>query len=234
MLNPTTPYQLMLVLQDDVLMNQWIALAKTLLPEGGEIHLRGLVAMPEGVSLSEGTLHARRWRDSFGQAALEDPQVNDDVRIHVDYRPMALVMDELQLVRADLLLVQWNGPNDLTGGITTDDILKHAPCDTVLVSGEMWHVRGDVLLSLRGGPNLSLGFQVARALAGDESITLFHAADMRHDAPDLQIMMHAEPHIKRAVTAVSDIRAGILREARGHKEIVLGASFRTLAPVASS
>jgi glucosyl-3-phosphoglycerate synthase len=234
MLNPTTPYQLMLVLQDDVLINDWIALAKTLLPEDGEVHLRGLVAMPEGVSLSEGTLHARRWRDSFGQAALEDPQINDDVRIHVDYRPMALVMDELQVVRADLLLVQWNGPNDLTGGITTDDILKHAPCDTVLVSGEMWHVRGDVLLSLRGGPNLSLGFQVARALAGDESITLFHAADLRHDAPDLQIMMRAEPHIKRAVTAVSDIREGILREARGHKAIVLGASFRTLAPDAST
>lgn len=225
MLNDSKPYQLLLVLQDDLLLAEWVTLAKHLIPEGGVIHLRGLVSMPEGVSLSEGTIQARRWRESFSKAAQDDLQINDDVRIHVDYRPMARVLDELQAETADVMLVQWNGPSELTGGSSTEDILKHSPCDVILMGGDMWHVRGDVLLSLRGGPNLSLGFQVARALAGDESITLFHAADQRHDAPDLQILMRAEPQIRRAVTAVSDIKAGILREAHGHKAIVMGASF---------
>ncbi len=56
----TKPYQLMLVLQDDAHLEAWVTFAHKLLQGEGEIHLRGLVTIPEGVSLSEGTMEARR------------------------------------------------------------------------------------------------------------------------------------------------------------------------------
>ncbi len=223
----TKPYQLMLVLQDDAHLEAWVAFALKLTQGEGEIHLRGLVTIPEGVSLSEGTIEARRWREAFTRVALESPLINDDVRIHVDYRPMSRLLDELQVQSIDLLVTQWEGPGKLTGGVTTDELLSVPQCDVVLMRGDVWaREAGPVLLSLRGGPNISLGFQVARALSEDSYITLFHASDVRQEAPDLQILMRAEPHIKRAVTAVSGIRDGILREAQGHRAIVFGASFR--------
>lgn len=226
-MNITKPYQLMLALYDDTDLDEWVSFANKLLQGEGEIHLRGLVTIPEGVSLSEGTMEARRWRDQFTRVALESPLINDDVRIHVDYRPMARLLDELQVNTMDIMVTQWDGPAGTTGGTDTDELLSAAPCDVVLLSGDVWkRPEGPVLLSLRGGPNLSLGFQVSHALSENSYITLFHASDVRHEAPDLQIMMRAEPHIKRAVTAMSDIREGIMREALGHRAIVFGASFR--------
>jgi glucosyl-3-phosphoglycerate synthase len=81
------------------------------------------------------------------------------------------------------------------------------------------------LLSLRGGPNMALGLQVAKALAGSDTITLFHAADKRMSTPDLRGLMKIDPQITRTVTAFSEITDGILRESVGHKAIVLGATF---------
>jgi len=223
----TKPYQLMLVLQDDAHLENWVTFAHKLLQGEGEIHLRGLVTIPQGFSLSEGTIEARRWREAFTRVALESPVINDDVRIHVDYRPMSRLLDELQVQGVDMLVTQWDGPGKLSGGVTTDELLSVPQCDVVLMHGDVWaREAGPVLLSLRGGPNISLGFQVARALSEESYITLFHASDVRQEAPDLQILMRAEPHIKRAVTAVSGIRDGILREAQGHRAIVFGASFR--------
>jgi hypothetical protein len=84
------------------------------------------------------------------------------------------------------MLVQWAGTPTLTGGFSTDQILQLVPCDVVLLSGLGWESDGPVLLSLRGGANLSLGVEVARALAGQSSITLFHAAENRRGAPAAQ------------------------------------------------
>ncbi|KAB2895643.1 MAG: glycosyltransferase, partial [Burkholderiaceae bacterium] len=70
--------------------------------------------------------------------------------------------------------------------------------------------------------------QVARALAGQSSITLFHAAENRQGAPDLEVLMRADPQITRTVTALGSTTEGILREAAGHKAIVLGASFQQM------
>lgn len=218
-------YNLILVLSGQTAPEDWIALATQLLPTGGCIHLRGLVTVERERSLSEGALPARTLRDTLDQAVQNRPQIHE-TSVYVDYEPFMRVIDDIAEIEADLLLVEWGAPGALIGGLSADTVLQLAACDVVLVSGGGWQRAGDVLLSLRGGPNISLGVRLAQALAGEQAITLFHAADMRRTAPDLELVMRAVPQIARTVTAVTGIVEGLVRESVGHKAIVMGASFR--------
>jgi glycosyltransferase involved in cell wall biosynthesis len=221
----TYPYRVILALLDTTHVDTWMNLAVRLLPPDGEIHLRGLVAVPEDKSLSEGALLARVWRDSFTRLSQNHAQIHDEFRIHVDYQPAKRLLNELEDSPADLVIMQWMGAGALTGGADTDEILARTPSDLVLASHDLQMPDGPVLLSLRGGPNLSLGLHVAKALAGGSSITLFHATDQRRTAPDLEMLMRADAQIHRTVTAASGIAEGIMRESAGHQAIVMGATF---------
>lgn len=233
-MNTNPPYKVLLALYDDTLLEAWTGLAERLTPPNGELHLRSMVVVPEDQSLSEGTTRAMQWRAAFRNLPFHTPTIHDGARVYVDYQPMHRILDEVRELNIDLLIVQWMGPIESTGGMFTDDILKRAPCDVALAS-RAWHaVEGPVLLSLRGGPNLTLGLHVAKALAGDKSITLFHAADHQHFAPDLEMMMRADPQIHRTVTAVSGITEGILFEALNHTSVVLGARLQLPEIAASS
>jgi hypothetical protein len=222
------PYRVVLALFEPELLDSWIHLAARLSPPNGEIHLCGLVSVPEDRSLSEGVLAARGWRTAFRDVTEKYPFIHEETRIHIDYRPMARLLNELAEDAPNLLITEWMGVGQPTGGLQTHDILQNAPYDLVLAHGHISLEPGPVLLSLRGGPNLSLGIHIAKALADGEAITLFHAADYRRSAPDLEVIMRAEPQITRTVTAVSDITDGILGEIEGHKAIVLGARFHQL------
>jgi len=224
-MNRTQSFCTLLVLHDTADLDRWVRLAVSLTPEGGQINLRGLITIPEDKSLSEGATQARQFRDALEELRQHHAEISDKAEVRVDYHPMARVLDELPTLGVDLLLVQWAGPFVPTGGLSTDEILRQAVCDVVLVAGKITEEPSPVFLSLRGGPNLSLGMNVAKALSSDSSITLFHAADTSKPSPHLPELMKAEPRITRAVTAVSNITGGIMRESVGHKAIVLGATF---------
>jgi hypothetical protein len=226
--HPQRPFRIVLALSDTTHLDAWLTLAKKFLPslEAGEIRLRGMVAVQEGKSLSEGALQARQLRDDFEARTRSDGGVLDGTEIRVDYQPLKRVLDELSGIDADLLLVNWAGPGVMTGGLSTDEILAQASCDVVLVSGNSWCAPGPVLLSLRGGPNLSLGMRTAEALSGDSPITLFCAADKRRVTAEFNPVIQNQPRITRVVTAFSGIAESILKESDGHKVVVLGATFR--------
>lgn len=221
-----TVYNLLLVLATSDHAERWLALAERLIPDGGTIHIRGVVAVPEDKSLSEGARPAREWREHLRQTALDHPAIHDEVEVYVDYQPFTRIVDDAMALPADLLLAQWNAGDVSFGGALTGDALDALDCDIVLLSDHGWQGSGDVLLSLRGGPNMTLGVRVAEALADTGSITLFHVADRRRFAPDLELVMRAVPKIRRTVTAVDDIAAAILDEAAEHKAIVMGATLR--------
>jgi glucosyl-3-phosphoglycerate synthase len=207
-------------------LDEWLSLCQRETAAGGVLSLRGMVTVEEGISLSEGAVQARAWREAFAALEQAGSIASDGAAVYVDYHPMTRVIEHLQNQPADLLLVQWRGPVQMTGGLSTDDILNRAPCDTVLLHGQGWQVGGPALLSLRGGPNLTLGIQTAKLLAPGAAITLFHATPNPQQAPDLEIVMRSERQISRAVTAVTDIAEGILREANGHRIIIMGAGLR--------
>jgi glycosyltransferase involved in cell wall biosynthesis len=233
-MNHPLPYTLLLALSEITDLDHWVDLARRLLPAGGEVHLRGLVSMPETESLSEGTGQAREWRDALDAFAREYPELRDDTGVYVDRRPLARLLHDLPDMNVNLLLVQWKGVETLTGGLSTDDILKHAACDVALVHGELWHRRGPVLLSLRGGPNVSLGLRIAKTIADEDAVTVFHAADRAPLPPNLRLLMRDDPQITRVVTASNALAEGIIRESEGHRALVMGATFHQPHHVSSS
>jgi glucosyl-3-phosphoglycerate synthase len=184
-----------------------------------------MVTVPAEKSLSEAANQTRAFRDLFEGLIHSYPGIYAQAQIRVDHCPLELILAEIGPLQVDLLLVDWPDPSAQTGGMNTNDILQHARCDTVLMRGTSWDANGPVLLSLRGGPNLTLASKVAMALAGDNSITLFHAAD-NQKIRNISDFVRAVTRIVRAVTARSSIFEGILSEASGHKAIVLGATFQ--------
>ncbi len=214
------------ITRDAALLEAWLALASRMVSPDAAIHLRGLVTIAPERSLSEGAMMARHWREAFdalGERAPADPQVI------VDYQPLALACAEAASNPNSLLLVDWAGPYEPTGGMTTDEIIERAVCDLILLYGAGWEVAGPVLLSLRGGPNLTLGVGLAAALAEDNGVTLVHVLDQttsQKEIANLEVVMRNEPRITRSVTATMNVLDGITREAAGHKAIVIGAGIR--------
>jgi glucosyl-3-phosphoglycerate synthase len=219
--------QVMVVLYDsDTEIEKWVQLGINLAGEAGEVHLRAVIPVPEGQSASEYVTGAQQWRNLLNPFASGNPTVEDDLRILVDADPIQRVIEDVQQTGTGLVLMQWAGPKQPTAGAATNDLLKRIPADLMLLGRGAWSVEGPILLSLKGGPNLSLGIRAARALGPEAAITLFHAADHRHDTPDLEMVMRAEPAINRTVTAVTQTAKGILRESVQHKAIVLGSRLQ--------
>lgn len=218
--------RVLLVVTETSQIHGWAHLANQLAGIDGEVHLRGMVIVPDGVSLSEGAMAAGQMRRDLHRLPQDFPHFSQEVKVHVGYEPMANVLEEISSLRIDLVLAQWNGPHDLTGGISTDDILHETACDVVLATRDTWQQPGSVLLALRGGPNLSLGLDVARALADGYPITLLHAANTQRNFGPLGQLLENEPYITRVITESSDIRESIDRELPLHKVIVIGATFR--------
>ena len=219
------PYRVLIALSDACNVAQWAHFAARLAQQPCELHLRGLINVPEGVSPSEFALQTREWRDALDTLARERDVVHDATQVWVDFKPMLRVVDEARTTTTpfDLLIAQWCGPNEPTGGMTTREMLDGIPCDVVLVARQSWAEHGPVLLSLRGGPNLSLGVRAARALAGEHHIALFNAAPTGKPLPNLQTALRNEPHIGRVVSVVGDPVQGILRESKYHSALVMGA-----------
>jgi len=220
-------FELMLVLTNRGDIESCIQFAIKLLPPDGKIHVRGLVTIDAEKSLSEGALPAREWRDILNQTAQRYANVEDDVQVYVDYQPFHSILEEIPQKEIDYLLVQWDTLDKQIGGLYVEDLIQMIPCSLVLVSGiQTISSAQNVLLSLRGGPNLSIGAQVSQAIAGNGSITLYHAVDRSRSAPDLEVVMRSVPQITRTITGVTDIVEGIVREAVGYDVIVMGAGFK--------
>ncbi|MEP6983988.1 MAG: glucosyl-3-phosphoglycerate synthase [Chloroflexota bacterium] len=227
------PYRVLLALSDFSDLKDWVKLAWQMVQPAGEIEVRGLVTVAQEKSLSEGANIAREWRDALDSLSADDgTPAPHATAVLVDYSPMSRLMNDIGQAHIDLLLVQWNGIEDLTANTSTDDILQYAPCDVVLIHGKPWAQKGPVLLSLRGGPNASLGLHVSKALADGEPITLFHAADPKQ-VTNLRPLTLADPRISRTVTATTGFLEGIVREASSHKMVVMGASSNKFSPATS-
>jgi glycosyltransferase involved in cell wall biosynthesis len=219
--------ELMLVLNENLDINQWVQFAEKLIPNEGMIHLRGLVTIDTEKSLSEGTLAARGLRDTLNQAAQDYEKVDDKVQIHVDYQPFQRLLEEIQEKAIDFLLVDWRALEEGKLGIGLEDLLQIVPCSLVIIKDvEALNMAQKVLLALRGGPNLSVGTFLAKAIAGTGSITLYHAIPQHRVAPDFKAITRAVPQIKRIVTAMTDIVEGLISEASLHDAIVIGTGLR--------
>lgn len=234
-MNAPEKQHILIVVSEITHLEQWVQFAMGLRPDQGEVYIRGLVTIPPDKSLSEGALRARQLREAFEQITRSYPVVHTLADVRVDYRPLGTVINDLPNYPAvDLLLLEWQGVDALTGGLTTREILQYVPCDVALLQPQFWDDPGALLLSLRGGTNLSLGVRVATALAQHQPVTLFHSAEKPRDVPDLHMLMEPDTHITRVVTSIGKITETIVQESHGHKAIIMGAGFHQLETAADT
>lgn len=221
-------YRIMIAISESMDAESWVQMAQRLIPDEGKIRLRGMITIPEGHSLSEGAIKAQQLRDRFDALIETYPSIQQENWVRVGYDPYDRILTEMIESPVDLLISEWHGPYDTTGGIPTDRILQHAPCDVVLISSEPWNREGPVMVTLHGGPNMTLAMQMAHALTPAEQISLLHASDNPQDSADLlHPLLGTEGGVSRVVTLRSemDLKQSIIQEARGHKTIIMGASF---------
>ncbi len=76
--------QVALALTANANAESWARLAIGLAEQPAEIHLRGMIVMPEAVSLSEGALPARDMRNALDQAAHTLEAAHDELVVYVD------------------------------------------------------------------------------------------------------------------------------------------------------
>jgi glycosyltransferase involved in cell wall biosynthesis len=229
------PLELILVLTTKQHVDLWLQFAQKLIPPDGEIHLRALVTIEADKSLSEGALVAREWRDILTQAAQNNEWIKDSVQVHVDYQPIQRIMEEIQAKKIELLLLEWNAIQAGILGLTLEDLLRVTTSSLILVNGiEKINHAQKVVLALRGGPNLSIGTHVAKAIVGNGTITLFHAVHPDRLVPDFKAIMPAVPQITRVVTAVTDVIEGLAHEAVLHDVLVMGTGLRRYSTTAQA
>src|SRR5262245_6685407 len=117
------PYRVLLALSDFTDLQEWVKLAWQMAHPKNEMDVRGLVTVPAEKSLSEGANLAREWRDALDTLTADDgTPTPQSTTVVVDYSPLSRLMNEITEMHADLLLVQWNGVEDLTANTSTDDI----------------------------------------------------------------------------------------------------------------
>lgn len=158
-----------------------------------EILALGLVAIPEGASLSAGARPAQKLRQKL-EALAHEMDVRTVVR--VAHHPWGETESAVKTEAGDLLLV--NSASGLPA-----DVLRTMPCDVVVVNSACLKKIRRILLPIRGGPYAALALEIALAFAEIHSaeITVLHAApsSQTRNAPYEELVRHLHeiPQITR-------------------------------------
>lgn len=193
------------------------------------------VAVPQREPLSSAATAAQRCRELLEAAVRElggDPPVRTLVR--AGYEPWREITAACKEEGAELLvLLRPKGLDEPLFGHSADELLRSAPCDTVLAPVLPAEALSRLLVGVRGGPNAELALRVAQALAeasGGE-VTALHVfrEDIserdrwREERPYLVVMQRAERSVRKRIAAGSAAHV-IAREAPAYTAVVVGAT----------
>jgi len=209
---------------------------------GGQVVIVSIVVVPEGQPLSEGMLETRRVRaahDAIAEFGAIEAPVRTVITVAHDLTEGSRTAAQEQ--RANLLLLGWQAEQSSSErlfGPPIDSLLRHPPCDVMVV-----RLMGDgqwrrILLPVRGGPHTPLACEVALALAErhEAGISVLYAANPR--LPDNGAVreslqsLRTMPRVTRWLERSIPVEQAILAEAADHQAIVLGVTGRQGDPEA--
>lgn len=209
----------------------------------GSVVVLGIVLVPDGQSLGDGLPRARQYRSEIEQVpefTHSDP-VSIRTGVRVDHDVTHAVATAVREEDADVVVLGWQeelSSSERLFGPPIDTLLRHPPCDIVVVK-----LRGEVnwrrvLLPVRGGPHTPMACDTAMALAEwhDAAITVLYATDPRQ--PDNQAVreslqsLRSMPRVQRWLERAISPEQAILSEAPDHQLIVLGVTGRRGDPEA--
>jgi glucosyl-3-phosphoglycerate synthase len=212
----------------------------------GRVAVLSIVLVPEGQSLSDGVLDARRVRAELDSITAFNSVVDVPVRTSVSVAHSLTdgIRTAADEQKANLILLGWQADHSSSErlfGPPIDDLLRQPPCDVAVArlqeEDQLWH---RVLLPVRGGPHTALACDVALALADrhDAAITVLYASNPRR-ADDLVAReslqsLRTMPRVSRWLERAIPAEQAILAEDADHQVIVLGVTGRRGDPEAPS
>ncbi len=200
------------------------------------IVLTGIVAIPDGQTLSAAALPARRLRGILRELE-ESTRLTAIVRARVSHQPWIEVLQVVAEERPDLLVVSEDQLAQLQ--ITAGEALRNPPCDMILARGPFPEKPRSVLFALRGGPSAELALRLGLAIGDTTSalLTALHVApaDAKGQTEaaykGVERVLRNLPDVLRKSVATDDAAQGILEAAAESDILVLGA---TAQPVDST
>ena len=222
-------YRILLPLSKEDAAKELVTLAGHLLPEGeGQIDLMGVVAVPEGRSLSEAAVPAQETREILTALIRELPSLPLHMTpgVRVAHVPLNEVVSQWQDEPADLLLVPLHKSGMTALGAPLEEVLAHAPCDLILVRG-VAHRYDRVLVPIRGGPHLALTLRLARALhrVTGQRVTLLTVTDTGEAPAALAQLQAQSPSQFQTLCERGDASAAIRRISADYHAVVLGSTL---------
>jgi uncharacterized hydrophobic protein (TIGR00271 family) len=152
------------------------------------------------------------------------------------------IIDTAVEEECDLILLSWEGYTEAKGpimGRILDPVIEYAPCDVVLVKGDISSAVDTILVPTSGGPHAPIATQMALMLArmyGAQVTALYvsRAATAEDRQHGLEMIAHTVSGLEtddlirpKVITAPGIVR-GILTEAKGYDLMLLGASEESL------
>jgi nucleotide-binding universal stress UspA family protein len=190
-------------------------------PPGSSLVILGLVAVPQNKSLTSGTLSARRLRESIEPTARRigarvEVRVSHDIWRDLKKTVLTEKCSAVILSHTHMPPFEW---------------LNVLPCEVVIVKPPFAKKNPRILLPIRGGPYAALALRQALSIAQSQNgqITALHAIAPTDNGngekhyQDLLRNMRGLPQVTRWIKARGDPVQAIVRAARNHNLIVMGA-----------
>lgn len=218
--------------QAEWLVNTALALTRA---QNGRVVLVGMVLVPEGESLTTGTIKAQTSRATLDriQDRFKSNPIYVKPRIRVVHEPWRALATIVAKEKANLVVLPWRKEeNRELFAINLDSLLGHLDCHVVVVSGEAPLQLKNILMPMRGSQEAPLTLEVALSLAkaSGAEITMLYATDDDHSPRSQQIyremarISQGHPQIKRELRVPADALTAILEQMEHHDLVIMGAS----------
>ena len=188
---------------------------------GSNIVILGLVAVPEEKSLSAGTLQARQLRKAMSPVTRD---IGSRVIVKVGHNIWGDLKRTVQNEKSSVVLINHTD-------VPPFEWLKVLPCEVIVVKPPLSKKNPRILLPIRGGPYAALALRLALSLAHsqDGEITALHAIPPSANGNGEKQYQHllqtlrGVPQVTRWIKARGDPVKAIVRAARDHHLVVMGA-----------
>jgi APA family basic amino acid/polyamine antiporter len=211
---------------------------------GGRIVALAVVQVPRQLPVHEG-LRFTHHKEPLFKAAREYAAAHDvqlDTDVVIAHRVHDGILDAARRYRADLLVMGWKGytnTRERMFGEVADQVIRHAPCDLIVLKIAATREFHRVLLPTAGGPHARLATEFLSTLAAARDLEVTACYVLPSEAtPEEQ--REAERRLEGAASEFGDdrtktriirartIAGGIAKASRDFDLVVLGAAREPL------
>ena len=207
--------------------------------------ITSVVTVPRQVPIHEGLRYAHHKEPLFTEAKKIASQQNmrPETDLIIAHNAADGILAAVNKHNAEVLVIGWKGftnARDRIFGEIADRIIRHAPCDLlVLKMGEKdeW---GKCLLPTAGGPNAQLAASILNSMAKDFNMSVTAGYILNENAPaeerkiaeermdDALLRLNSEMELNKKIFESRSVAGGIAKASRQYDLIVIGAAKEPL------